>query len=145
MIAARDGRRYSPSPRARAIVVALVLVVATAALAGLGGNLAIARSNRAADAGDWSRSAAEARTASRFAPWAAEPWRLLGEAELVRRRDAAARTSFGKAIAKDPENWLLWFDLAAASRGRMRDHATAEAKRLNPLAPELAELGNAGT
>jgi Flp pilus assembly protein TadD len=74
-----------------------------------------------------------------FAPWSAEPWRRLGEAQAVSGDLAAARASFRKAIAKDRRDWTLWFELAEASRGAERERALAGASRLNPLSPELAE------
>jgi hypothetical protein len=51
-----------------------------------------------------------------------------------------ARTSFRKAIAKTPSEWLLWFRLAEASSGAEREEALAEAQRLNPLSEEIRDL-----
>ena len=65
-----------------------------------------------------------------FAPWSAEPWRRLGEAQFVAGNLAAARASFRKAIAKDRRDWTLWFELAQASRGAERQRALA--RRLAP-------------
>ena len=46
-------------------------------------------------------------------------------------------------MRRDPENWELWYYLAAASDGRARRTALDRAARLNPLAPEIAELREA--
>ncbi len=73
-----------------------------------------------------------------YAPWSPEPWRKLGEAQAVAGNRAAARVSFRKAIAKDPRDWTLWFDLAVASQGPDRERALDGASRLNPLSPEIA-------
>jgi hypothetical protein len=68
------------------------------------------------------------------------PWQLLGEAELARGLDERARTSLLQALASDRESWSIWYDLASVSRGAERAHALAEAKKLNPLSPEVDEL-----
>jgi Flp pilus assembly protein TadD len=73
-----------------------------------------------------------------FIPWSAEPWRRLGEAQVLAGHLAAARESFRNAIAKDRRDWTLWFELAGASRGGERRRALAEASRLNPLSAEIA-------
>jgi cytochrome c-type biogenesis protein CcmH/NrfG len=43
-----------------------------------------------------------------------------------------------KALAEDPGDWNLWFDLARASEGRAQVAALSNARRLNPLSPEVA-------
>jgi hypothetical protein len=43
------------------------------------------------------------------------------------------------AISKDPENWLLWYDLAAASDGRRAAQALERARELNPRSKDVAE------
>ncbi len=89
---------------------------------------------------DPDRALADARRAIDWAPWSHEPWQLRGEAELLLEDDAAARRSLKRALELDPESWSTWFDLAVASRGAERARALAEAKRLNPLSPEIAEF-----
>ena len=73
-----------------------------------------------------------------FAPWSSAPWRRLGEAQLDAGLLAAAQANFRMAIANDPRDWTLWFELATASRGKARAQALAQASRLNPLSPEIA-------
>jgi hypothetical protein len=111
----------------------LTLVLATFAFVGLRGNQAIAASQVAANEADWTRSAAEARTAQRWAPWSSRPWQLLGIAQLRQGKLASARTNFRTALEKDDSDWSIWLNLAWASRGAERRHAIAEAARLNPL------------
>jgi cytochrome c-type biogenesis protein CcmH/NrfG len=74
----------------------------------------------------------------RWAPWSSDPWRLLGDAEYARGDFAAARASYRKAIAKDPGDSSLWFDLGFAAEGRAAAEAFARAARLDPLSPDVA-------
>ena len=123
----------------RVPVAVASLVLFAAAFVGLRGNLALARAGDAIAASDFSKAEAAARDAGRWAPWSAQPWRKLGEAQLAAGEYAAARHSFRKALAKDPTDWFLWFDLGGASKGAARRAAIAEALWLNPLSPEIAE------
>jgi len=125
--------------RTRVPLVAVVLVLFVAALVGLRGNLALAASNHAADQLNWAKSAREARTAMDWAPWSSDPPRQLAEAQYAQGQFPAARANFRKAIAKDPNNWLLWAELGVSSKGKGRRAAIEQAFRLNPLAPELAD------
>ncbi|HEY1366694.1 MAG TPA: hypothetical protein VGF23_06265, partial [Gaiellaceae bacterium] len=130
----------SPLPSAtRWCVAAAAVAVSALALVGLVGNTALGRSQDDAEAGRWSASAGEARRAASWAPWSAEPWRVLGEAQLAQRQLAAARGSLERALAKDDRSWLTWFDLAAAERGPAVRRDLAEARRLNPLSSEIAQ------
>jgi Flp pilus assembly protein TadD len=129
--------------RTRIPLTGLALVLFVAALVGLRGNLAIAASKNAATNSKWQDSARHAREAKRWMPWSSEPWRLQGEAQYVIGNFDAARANFRKAIAKDPNNWLLWTDLATVgTHGTWRAPAR-RALQLNPLAPELAEFRKA--
>jgi hypothetical protein len=129
--------------QARIPLTGLVLVLFLAALVGLRGNLAIAASNKAASNSKWQDSARHARDAKRWMPWSSEPWRLQGEAQYVQGNFTAARANFRKAIDRDPNNWLLWTDLATVgTHGTWRAPAR-RALALNPLAPELAEFRKA--
>jgi O-antigen ligase/polysaccharide polymerase Wzy-like membrane protein len=125
-----------------AVIAPLVLCVA--ALFAYAGNRVLAEALVAADSGDFSTSADRARTAHRLQPWSAEPWRLLGEAELAGGADAAARRSFRRGLEQNPYNWELWLGLGLASEGTEQRAAWTRAKSLNPLSPELQELGFQG-
>jgi len=127
-------------PRLRYGLLTGTLLLAAVAFVGLVGNMALAQSADAARAGDWGESESKARRAATWAPWSPEPWQKIGEAQLARGELAAAQASFRKAIAKDERDWELWFDLARASEGPALQRALAEATRLNPLSPEVAQL-----
>jgi len=139
-----------PTPRAplvprtsvRFAGAAVLVALAGVAFVGLVGASASSASQEAADASppDYAEAEDEARKARRWAPWSSEPWQRLGEAQLAAGELAAARTSFRKAIAKEPTDWELWFRLAEAGSGREQRRALAEALRLNPSSPELADF-----
>lgn len=130
-----DGRLV---PRALAVVpAALCLLVVPAFL----GNRAAAEAGSAYDRGSWRDAEDAARSARTLQPWSPEPWRLLGEAQLAQGSLAPARSSLRRGLAEDPEAWELWLDLGLASEGTERRRAFERAARLNPLSPELEELG----
>ncbi|HET8872362.1 MAG TPA: O-antigen ligase family protein, partial [Gaiellaceae bacterium] len=134
-ITSSDGRRV---PRLLAIVpAALCLLVVPAFL----GNRAAAKAESAYDRGAWRDAEDAARSARSLQPWSPEPWRLLGEAQLAEGALAPARNSFRKGLVEDRDEWELWLDLGLASEGRARRGAFEQAARLNPLSPELEELG----
>jgi tetratricopeptide (TPR) repeat protein len=140
LVAARPSLKpHVITPRTRVPLVAATLVLLAASFVGLMGSVALARAGDATAAGRFRGAEAEARRAQRWAPWSAEPWQKLGEAQLRAGDFAAARQSFREALAKDPDDWFLWFDLAGASSGAARRAALAHALRLNPLSPEIAE------
>jgi predicted Zn-dependent protease len=85
----------------------------------------------------------KAAAARGWAPWSSEPWEALGEAQLTAGQLAAARTSLREGIERDPSNFDLWLDLMLASRGEQLAQAYLEARRLNPLSRELAEIESA--
>jgi hypothetical protein len=126
--------------RGRVAALALATPVLAVALVAHVGNRATAASIAAIERGEPNRALADANRAIDWAPWSDEPWQLRGEAELVRRDDAAARRSLLRALELDPENWSTWLDLAVASRGAERARALSQVKRLNPLSPEADEL-----
>jgi len=140
LIAARGKSTRSVRPTWRIGGAAVASLLGVAAFFGLVGNLADASSTSAAGHANWAKARSQARRAATWAPWSSEPWRLLGEAELATGDDRSAIRSFRKAIAKDPRNWQLWFDLARTGDGALQRRALAEAARLDPLSPEIAEL-----
>jgi hypothetical protein len=123
----------------RAIGIGLALVLAAYAFVGLLGNRALSAADAAAGSGHPRKEEAEARNAVRWAPYSSEAWRLVAEGEYAQGNLRAARTSLRRALAKDSGNWQLWFNLAAASRGRERLEALRRAHQLNPLSPEIAD------
>lgn len=125
-------------PRARLALVVAGVVVGLASLGGLVGNTAVARAETAAADGAWAEAEARAELATTLAPWSAEAWRILGEAQQEQGEGDEARHSLRRAVAKDPSNPDLWLALANTLRGNARARAVAQALRLNPLgvAPE---------
>jgi hypothetical protein len=129
-----------PRPRTRSLPPPMRWI-ALAALAALGiltaiawrGNLESAASADAAAHGRFQTALAEAHTAARLMPWDSEPWRLRGGVQLALGQLRGARADFRAAIAKDPNDWYLWYELARASTGRPRQRALARARSLNPI------------
>jgi tetratricopeptide (TPR) repeat protein len=138
-----ETRERRLSMPARTVAVAALAPLAAFAFMGLISNTAIASSDRALDADKWEKAEASARRATRWAPWSSTGWDRLGEAELGRNDVPAALESFRKALAKDPNDWDIWLDYAAAASGRERMRALARAAALNPRGQEVHEFRQA--
>jgi len=123
--------------RPRRLAAALAVGLSALTLVGLLGNTALESSQAAASRGRWQAAESHARSAIRWMPWSAAGWQALGEAQLALHDKAAARASLHRAIAKDPNNWVLWLDLVGASSGREQAAAVNRAYRLDPLEPAL--------
>ena len=144
VVGTKEPAEERPLTASARVVAAVALVFAAAvALAGLPGNSALSAADAANRRDDEDAAVARARTAIRWTPWSAEGWQQLGEAQLALGDLREARHSLRKAIAKDRGNWVLWLDLAAATRGADRHAALAEARRLNPLGPEVRDFSKA--
>ncbi len=113
--------------RQRAAGVVAAVALAVFALVGLAGNRAVERAADALRANDPARAQAEARSARRFAPWSAEPYRIESQA---RGGDPGLLRA---AIERDPRDWSLWAALADTATGVEKRRAAAMAARLNPL------------
>ena len=131
------GEARRPPARATVGLLAAAAVLGVVAVVAHVGNGASAAAQDALDRGDAAAARREADRARRFAPWSAEPWQLLGEAELAAGRLEAGRRDLQRATDEDPGAWYAWFELAVASDGAARANALARARMLNPLAPEL--------
>jgi len=120
-------------------------VLAVAVLAGIGlvGNRATAASANAVLVRNYARAESQARRAIDWEPWSSAGWQALGDAQYQQGKVAAARASYGRALAKDRANWELWLDVALTSRGAAQTRAAREAQRLNPLAPEIQSIAPA--
>ena len=143
LVAARGERVWFLSLNARAAVVAASLALAAFSVVGLVGNRALADGESALNAGRITRAADRARAALRWTPWSAQAHRLLAEAQLADGDIESARGNLREAVAADPQDWKLWFALAQTTSGAEGERALAEARRLNPLGPELTDVPSA--
>ena len=127
-------RRESPRLTSHVRYAGAALLVGVGAFAAmtLVGNRALDSGDAAAANGNWSKAAADARTARMWLPWSSEPWRLLGDASFGQGDFAAAARDYRRAILLDPRNWQLWFDLGYATSGSESDAAFARAAALDP-------------
>ena len=135
--ARREGEPRPLRGWVRLPALAVVTALFGFALVGLLGNSAVSASSKARNAGNYAQAEADARRAMNFAPWSFEPWQKLGEAQYLAGNVVAARASFRKAVAKDPNDWTLWYELAYATKGAESKRAYAKASRLNPLDDRL--------
>jgi O-Antigen ligase len=125
------------TPAARGAILAAAALTGAVAIVAHAGNGSIAEAHEALDRGDARTATREADRATQFAPWAAEPWQLLGEAELAAGGLERGRRHLRRATREDPRSWSAWLSLALASPGAERERALERALALNPLAPEL--------
>lgn len=139
LVARRRAPGRPPAMRARAGAAAVLVAVALAGVVVTLGNNAIEDAGEAVRTEQWAVAAERAREARRWAPWSPEPLRRLGQVQVARGRYAAAERNLRAAIAKDPRNWELWFDLALATLPPAQIAAMDRALELNPLSPELQE------
>jgi Flp pilus assembly protein TadD len=141
LVSARDEiEARAARPGLRFVALAAMVAATSFAFVGLVSATALATSADAVLADDWRKAEAQARKATRWAPWSAAGWRQLGDAQLQQGKLAEARSSFRRALEKDPRDWGLWLDLALASEGQARSEAARVALRLNPLSPQIAAL-----
>jgi len=122
---------------ARLGILAVAAALAAVATVAQAGNAATADAHEALDRGDAEAARRAAERARRFAPWSAEPWRLLGEADLAAGRLPLARERLRRAAAEDPGAWETWLALAFATQDAERAAALRRVRALDPLAPEL--------
>ena len=141
----RLGERARPrelGAGSRALLLAAAAALGAVAVVVHVGNGALADAQDALDRGDTARARRDAERARRFAPWAAEPWRLLGEVDLAEGRPVLARRHILRSLDEDPGSWDAWLDLALVSRGAERVRALGRAVALDPRAPELDAAGS---
>ena len=136
---ARDDDDLAGIPVALVVTSVSVLLAAFAILTALG-NVPLGRARDALASSDYALAKAEARRARRWAPWSAEPLRILGEAQLNDGESQAARDSLRRALKKEPINWELWVDLALVTSGPERKAAIRRAAQLNPLSTQVQQL-----
>jgi O-antigen ligase len=140
LIAARRDANTLRLGRGRYAAVAIALGVALFSIVGLLGNMPAASAGKAIRSTNWADARSEARKEIRWAPWAADGWRRLGQAEVGSNEVAAGVRDLRTAIRRDPQNWDRWFDLALATTGTEQRRALERALTLNPHSPEVAEF-----
>jgi O-antigen ligase len=138
-------RRHEAEPRTlrlrvRVPAVGVVGAIAAMAFVGLVSNVAIAKSDDDLDAAKYVSAAKEAKRAEAWAPWSPQPWERLGDAAGAAGYEPEARAAYRRALAKDRNDWTLWFDLAAVTHGNARRQAIARAAALNPRDPDVVGL-----
>ena len=131
LLTSGSGARTLAIPRPAALPA--LAAVGVAALGGLAGNVFTARAGDRLRAGDWTAAASAARRASDLAPWAAEPWRLRGEADLARGDRTGAAASLRRGLERDAGDVELWRALARATSGEELRRARERATQLDPL------------
>jgi len=132
------------SRRRRLAVLAALAPVTGFVVFALVGNNAADSSTRALLAQRFEAAASDARKAVRWTPWSAEPWLLLGQAQLEQGERRSARASFARAISKDDGDWESWYGLALASDGAAARRALDRALRLDPREPVLVTARSYG-
>lgn len=132
-----DERRTSESRKlsapARSAVAAALAGAGIFAVVGLVGNSALAASRSDLTAGKLASAETQARRAASWAPWSADPWDSLGNAQLAAGDRGAARASFRKGLSIDRNDWQLWYGLARATTGEAHRQAVARTLALYPL------------
>jgi O-antigen ligase len=126
--------------RRRAAALATTAAVAALAAAGYAGVALLDRSEGEFRAGNLAAAKDDAIDAARTMPWASGPWLARGDTELAEDDRASAARSFRRAVARDPQDWYAWYELALATEGAERRHAVTRGLELNPRGPELAAL-----
>ncbi len=137
---ARSTRRARGTAGRRRGVAAGLGIAACAVLAAelivLLADIELGRSQADARAGNLGAARAGALAASKIEPWAASPYLQLALVEESRGNLAAARRAIGRSIARDPDDWRLWFVEARIDDGLGRDRSgaagLARARVLNP-------------
>jgi O-Antigen ligase len=137
----------SESPRAKPLTLPLkislgvgTLIFGAFAFVALIGNIALSRADVAIQQDDGGRAASAAKTAVRWEPWSAQALEDLGDGRLLLGERTSGLTTLGEAAAKDPGDWQIWFDIAAATSGLRHREALARAKALNPRSLEIADV-----
>jgi len=138
-----DDENVAPRTMTRIGLPVVTGVLALLALAAVLSTVPLNQSRIAYNRLDFVEAASKAQKASDWAPWSSEALDMLGRSQLAEGKMLEARTSLASAVAKSPNDWELWRDLAAASRPAQARAATRRALALNPLESELRRLQDA--
>jgi O-Antigen ligase/Tetratricopeptide repeat len=137
VLAGREDGAPALGMRWRSTGAALAVGLSALTIVGLLGNTALESSQAAASNGHWQAAERHAHSAIRWLPWSPAGWQALAEAQIALHDRAGARRSLHKALAKDPNDWVLWLDLIGATGGKEQVAAVNHAYRLDPLDPSL--------
>jgi hypothetical protein len=127
------------TPCLRTSLVAAAVPLAAFAFVAQVGNSRIAQAQEALEDGSRDTAAERAEAARAWAPWSAEPLRILGTVEINRSDERDAHGYLAEAVEKEPARWDLWW-LLILGTGEDEQRAIAEVRRLNPRSGELEYL-----
>jgi hypothetical protein len=122
------------------IAVAACLVLATLNAAALAGSNSLHQAVKNLQSRQWTTAARSARNAARWQPWSAEPYDLLGQAQLAQGQNNAAANDFRHALQLDNQRWQTWYELGRISNRQQQHIALKHILQLNPFA--VLEQGN---
>jgi hypothetical protein len=134
LVAARRGSALAHQARARWGLFAIAAAAGVAALFGLLGNRALARSADSLHTRNYPAAVAAAKDARRWAPWSSAPWAQLALIRRIQGERGRERVAYERAVAEDPRNWQLWLGLVSVSHGAEYRHALARLSALSPAA-----------
>jgi hypothetical protein len=120
-------------PGARGASVAVVAVVGVFAFTAMIGTNALKAAQDADTSGNFRQAAGDARKATTWLPWSAEPWKALGAVQREQGRLKAARASYRKATELEPLDYDAWLGLGHVTAGAQQRRAYATARRLYPF------------
>jgi hypothetical protein len=124
----------------RGMRVALIGVAAVSAglvawtVVSLLGSLSLHAAVKHLQTHSWIEADQAARNAVRWQPWSAEPYDVLGQAQLARGQTGAAAQSFRHALRLDDQDWTTWYELGRITHGPERQIAFQHILKLNPFA-----------
>jgi O-Antigen ligase len=142
IIAAARAGQSDQGPRVlwRLTIGGLSALAVAVAFVGLIGNIALAKAERGVLNGFDREATIDAEKAHRWAPWSSEPLRALGESRILAGHTRAGLLALRQSAAKDPGDWLAWYDIAVVTSGAEHRLALSRARALNPLGPELVTV-----
>ncbi len=134
LLRARAPALGAPGVSVRLLVGAAALAIGGFSVVALVGNRAVASARDAIAASRPQAAVSDANRASSWLPWDSRPLEELGLARLAQGDRPGAAAAFRRAVAKDPREAGLWFELAAATSGAEAQSALAHAHALDPRA-----------
>ena len=121
--------------RARIAGVVVLLALSVAVVPGLMSELSMDRRTPHSARRDTQTRFSRHSRASRWAPWASAPRRLVGDIYASRGEKRLAADGYRDALRHDGSSWPLWQALASVTTGAEHKAAIAHMRALNPLAP----------